>query len=257
MIVYTDFNKARFGNQLFFVSATIGVATKNNTEYGFTSQMGHGGIDYQQIFENQLPITSTIPQKKYYQTGFGYEDIVVDDVELVGYFQSENFFKHCEDLIRNQFKFKKDVINLCFEKYPTIKDSSTIHIRRGDYVGQPNHHPVVPISYYMKILEGISQDYNNIYVFSDDVEWVKQNFVGDKFIFPQFNFNDDLNSFVLMSLAKDNVIGNSTYSWWAAWLNKNKNKKVYSPSYKQWFGLSYSNLDTKDLIPETWIQTEY
>jgi hypothetical protein len=60
-----------------------------------------------------------------------------------------------------------------------------------------------------------------------------------------------------MSLAKDNVIGNSTYSWWAAWLNKNPNKKVYSPHYKQWFGLSYSNLDTKDLIPETWIQTEY
>ncbi len=56
---------------------------------------------------------------------------------------------------------------------------------------------------------------------------------------------------------KDNVIGNSTYSWWAAWLNKNQNKKVYSPHYKQWFGTSYSNLDTKDLIPVNWIQTEY
>ena len=257
MIVYTDFNKARFGNQLFFVSATIGTAIKNGTDYGFSSQMGHGGINYQQIFKNELPITQTIPQNKHYQNGFGYEDIITQDAELIGYFQSESFFKHCEDVIRNQFELKTDIIEMCLEKYPTIKESLTIHIRRGDYVNQPNHHPVVPLSYYKKILEQISQNYNNIYVFSDDIEWVKQNFVGGKFIFPQFDSNDDLYCFVLMSLAKDNVIGNSTYSWWAAWLNKNPNKKVYSPHYKQWFGPSYSNLDTKDLIPETWIQTEY
>jgi hypothetical protein len=60
-----------------------------------------------------------------------------------------------------------------------------------------------------------------------------------------------------MSLSKDNVISNSTYSWWAAWLNKNENKKVFSPHHKQWFGTSYSNLDTKDLIPNEWTQIEY
>jgi hypothetical protein len=57
-----------------------------------------------------------------------------------------------------------------------------------------------------------------------------------------------------MSCAKDNVICNSTYSWWAAWLNKNKTKKVYSPTHKEWFGPSYNNLDTKDLIPDNWIK---
>jgi hypothetical protein len=61
MIVYTDFNKARFGNQLFFVSATIGTALKNNTDYGFSSQMGHSGINYQSIFQN---ITKTVSVMK-------------------------------------------------------------------------------------------------------------------------------------------------------------------------------------------------
>lgn len=257
MIVYTDFNKARFGNQLFFVSATIGTALKNNTDYGFTSQMGHSGIHYQGIFKKELPITTNIPEQKFNQTGFGYEEINVKDVELVGYFQSEKFFNHCEEIIREQFEFKSEVVESVLEQYPTIKESLSIHIRRGDYVNQPNHHPVVPVSYYEKILNEISKDYDSIFVFSDDIEWVKDKFVGDNFIFPTFDYNNDMNSFVLMSLAKDNVIGNSTFSWWASWLNKNPNKKVFSPHYKQWFGPSYSNLDTKDLIPENWIQTEY
>jgi hypothetical protein len=257
MIVYTDFNKARFGNQLFFVSATIGTALKNNTDYGFLSQMGHSGINYQSIFEKQLPITTTIPQTKYYQTGFGYEEINTQDAELIGYFQSEKFFENYKDVIREQFELKKEITDFVLSKYPSITNSLSIHIRRGDYVGQPNHHPVVPVSYYEKIINEISQNYDFIFVFSDDIQWAKENFKGDKFTFPQFEFNDDLNCFVLMTLAKDNVIGNSTYSWWAAWLNKNQNKKVYTPHYKQWFGPSYSNLDTDDLIPINWIQTEY
>lgn len=257
MIVYTDFNKARFGNQLFFVSATIGTAIKNNTDYGFTSQMGHSGINYQGIFQKQLPIVSSIPEVKFHQNGFCYEDIKVTDAELVGYFQSEKFFKHCEETIREQFEFKQEIVDFVKGKFPSIDSSLSIHIRRGDYVNQPNHHPVVPVSYYENILNQISNDYDNIFVFTDDIDWVKDKFVGDKFIFPTFDSDNDMNSFVLMSQAKDNVIGNSTYSWWAAWLNKNKNKKVFTPNYKQWFGPSYSNLDTKDLIPENWIQTEY
>lgn len=257
MIVYTDFNKARFGNQLFFVAATIGTAIKNNTTYGFTSQMGHSGINYQSIFKKNLPIVENIPTKKFYQDGFGYHDIKIDDVELVGYFQSEKFFEHCRGLIREQFEIKDEIITNVLELYPQISNSLSIHIRRGDYVGQPNHHPVVPTSYYQKILDNISNDYDNIFVFSDDESWVKNVFIGEKYIFPSFNNNNDMNSFVLMTLSKDNVIGNSTYSWWASWFNKNKDKKVYSPSYKQWFGPSYSNLDTKDLIPENWIQIEY
>ena len=257
MIVYTDFNKGRLGNQLFFVSATIGIAIKNNTDYGFVSQLGHSGINYQSLFEKELPITNSIPDKKYYQNGFAFEDINETDAEMIGYFQSEKFFSHCEKQIREQFEFKDDSVYRILSKYPTVKDSLSVHIRRGDYVNQPNHHPIVPISFYKKILNEVLNDYPSVFVFSDDVSWAKNNFSDDKIVFPSFEMDDDLNSFVMMSLCKDNVIANSTFSWWAAWLNKNENKKVFSPHHKQWFGLSYSNLDTKDLIPETWIQTEY
>lgn len=257
MIVYTNFNQGRLGNQLFFVASTIGIAIKNNTNWGFSTQMGHGGINYQSIFEKEVPITSTIPSQKYHQNGFSFHEIEIDDVELVGYFQSEKFFKHCETVIREQFEFKKTFVQKVLVDYPNIKNSLTIHIRRGDYVGQPNHHPTTPLSYYNKILNEIEYNYENVYVFSDDEDWVKQNFIGEKYIFPKFDIENDLYCFILMSLGRDNVISNSTYSWWAAWLNKNTNKKIYSPTHKNWFGSAYSNLDTKDLIPDNWIQIEY
>lgn len=260
MVVFTDFSKGRLGNQLFFVASTIGIAIKNKTTYEFTSQMGHSGINYQGMFKNSLPIVDIIPQKKLHQEKFSYYDVVLDnndDVEIMGYFQSEKFFSHCEPLIRSQFEFKDELVSEVINKYPTIKDSLSIHIRRGDYVNQPNHHPVSPISYYENILNTIGDNYNNIFVFSDDIEWVKEKFIGEKYVFPSFENDCDTMSFILMSCAKDNVICNSTYSWWAAWLNKNETKKVYSPTHKEWFGLSYNNLDTKDLIPDNWIKIEY
>jgi hypothetical protein len=258
MVVFNNFNQGRLGNQLFFVAATIGIATNNNTTYGFTSNMGHSGIDYQSIFKNPLPITTLVPIKKHHQENFNYSNIVInDDVEIIGYFQSEKFFKHCKDLITEQFEFKDKIIDLVKGQHPEIVNSCSLHIRRGDYVNQPNHHPVTPIEYYSKILNEISSEYDKIFIFSDDEEWVKNEFKGDKYIFPSFNINNDLYSFVLMSLSKDNIICNSTYSWWAAWLNKNKNKKIYSPEHTKWFGPMYDNLETKDVLPDEWIKIKY
>jgi hypothetical protein len=257
MIVHNDFNKGRLGNQLFFVASTIGIAIKNNTDYGFTTQMGHSGLDYQSVFLKELPITGSVPNNKHYQNGFCYEDVIISDAELIGYYQSEKFFEHCRGVIKEQFEFKPNIIGDILQQYPDIKDSLSIHIRRGDYVNQSNHHPTIPLSYYEKILSFNKQNYKKIFVFSDDTEWVKQNFVGDEYILPQFNYNNDLYCFILMSLSQDNVISNSTYSWWAAWLNKNENKKVFSPHHKQWFGPMYNNLNTEDIIPESWIQINF
>jgi len=254
MIVYSDFNRGRLGNQLFFVAATIGIATKNNTSYGFTSQLGHSGQDYRKIFKLELPLTNYIPDRKYYQKGFEYEDINVKEADLIGYFQTEKFFDHCVPLIKKQFEIKDEFIELVTEKYPSIKSSISIHIRRGDYLNQPNHHPVLPESYYNSILEEVSDNYDNVYVFTDDKIWAKEKFTTDKFIIPDFEYDDDLLSFVLLCQSKDFVISNSSYSWWAAWLSDNLDKKVYCPTNDRWFGPSYSNLDTKDLLPDNWIK---
>lgn len=253
MIVYSNFNQGRLGNQLFFVASTMGIATKNNTEWGFTSQLGHSGINYQMMFKNKLPITPFVPEQKYHQSDFGYYDINIDNVELIGYFQSEKYFLNCESKVREQFKFNDDIIKYVVEKYPQINESLSIHIRRGDYVQQPNHHPLVPLSYYKNILNEIYNNYDNIFIFSDDIDWVKENFIDSKFIFPYFENNNDINSFVLLSQSKDFVISNSTYSWWASWLSNNTEKKVYCPNNKHWFGPSLSHLNTNDLIPKSWI----
>jgi len=257
MIVYREFNKGRIGNQLFFIASTIGIAIKNKTSYGFYSKMGYGGVDYQSIFENDLPITDYVPPKTYTQQGFGYYDIEIDDVELIGYYQSEKFFIHCADIIKKQFSFKKNVMDFVSSQYPEHKECMGIHIRRGDYVDQPNHHPVLPIDYYNKVIENNKNQNKKVFVFSDDREWVKSVFVGDNFIFPHFSENDDLYSFVLLSMMKDIAISNSTFSWWAAWLSEDNNKIIYAPPHKSWFGPMYSNLETKDIIPERWIKINF
>jgi hypothetical protein len=85
-------------------------------------------------------------------------------------------------------------------------------------------------------------------VFSDDMEWCKSFFKG------KFDFinDEDYNELYLMSLCRDNIIGNSTFSWWGAYLNENLFKTVIAP--KTWFGPGYSHWDTSDLIPENWIK---
>ena len=253
MVVYKDFSKGRLGNQLFFVAATMGIAKRNNTDYSFHSDLGHSGIDYKSIFKKKLPKTDYIPEKKYNQEGFGYCEIeITEDTELIGYFQSEKFFKNCEEEVREQFKFKKEIVDFVLTQYPEIENSASLHIRRGDYVNQPNHHPLMPLEYYSQFLSEHKDEYKKIFIFSDDINWAKEVYKGEKFIFPSFDSNDDLYSFVLLSQSQSIVIANSTYSWWAAWLNDNRNKKIYCPPHNKWFGLMYDSLDTKDILPEDW-----
>jgi hypothetical protein len=253
MIVYRDFLKARLGNQLFFVASTMGIAKRNNTTYSFSSDLGHSGLDYKMLFEHSIPKTNYVPEKKYHQEGYGYYDVdITDDVELIGYFQSEKFFKHCENEVRHQFKFKKEIVDSVLNQYPEITKSASLHIRRGDYVNQPNHHPLMPLEYYNEFLNNHKDEYDKIFVFTDDIDWAKETYQGEKYIFPYFNENNDLYSFVLLSQSKTTVIANSTYSWWAAWLNDNKDKKIYCPPHNKWFGSMYNSLETKDILPKEW-----
>jgi hypothetical protein len=258
MIFFNDFQKARFGNQLFFVAGTIGIALKNNTSYSFGSQMGHGGTDYSIIFEKKIPVSNESFENVYYQNGFNYSDIsLTTDTEIKGYFQSEKFFKHCESVIKEQFKFKESIVNEVMELYPNIQNSASIHIRRGDYLNQLDYHPILDVNYYDKFISEHTSDCEKIYVFSDDIEWCKTVFIGKRFVFPNFKQHNDLFSFILLSLSQKIAISNSTYSWWASWLNQNKNKQIYCFPHNKWFGKMYSNLNTEDVLPKEWTVIEY
>jgi hypothetical protein len=139
------------------------------------------------------------------------------------------------------------------KKYGDVLSLNTcsIHVRRGDYIGLQNFHPVQPVSYYEEAVKIVGDD-KHFLIFSDDINWCKENFTFLKnktFVLNNLDYED----LYLMSMCKNNIISNSTFSWWGAWLNRNENKQVIIPS--KWFGISYSHLNTNDLYCEGWIKT--
>lgn len=139
-------------------------------------------------------------------------------------FQNEKYFADYADDIRKEFQFK--------EKLQAPEGNTVaVHVRRGDYVWHPNHLVCLP-SYYENAVAYICERVENpvFYVFSEDVEWCKENI---KFPQPCFYVDNtdkpSSHDMQLMSLCKHNIIANSTYSWWAAWLNSNPDKIVIAP----------------------------
>ena len=182
---------------------------------------------------------------------FKFKDILINcdnDYYLNGYFQSEKYFESTQLTIRDELRMS-DVMKIkLLQKYPDISDCVSIHIRRGDYVNQQHNHPILPIDYYEKAIEIVGGK-NQLIVFSDDLTWCKNNLK-----FENITYVDDLidvENLWLMSLCKHNIIANSTFSWWGAWLNNNPTKIVIAPNL--WFGHKL-NLNTSDIIPNNWIK---
>jgi hypothetical protein len=96
-----------------------------------------------------------------------------------------------------------------------------------------------------------NQGVKKFYVFSDDIEWCK-NFFSDILDFEFISGNNEIRDLYLMSSCENNIIANSSFSWWGAWLNKNPNKKVIAPSV--WFGPAKKNVITEDLYCKNWIK---
>ena len=124
----------------------------------------------------------------------------------------------------------------------------SLHIRRTDYVTNPNH-TALDVSYYKKALKKFGED-ETVLVFSDDPIWCHDSglFADDRFMIAEGN--SGWTDMCLMTMCKGHIIANSSFSWWGAWLAKSE--KVVAPS--GWFvGSNLEHLDTKDLIPEEWV----
>jgi hypothetical protein len=175
---------------------------------------------------------------------------------LDGYFQSPKYFAGIENTIRNDFTFIKapgeNIQSL--KKEIEGKKSLCIHIRRGDFVGNP-HHGSPDQSYYLAGIDYVKKNagIEKIYVFSDDMEWCKKNL---QFEFPAMFVGDEYagekasGHLLLMSSCRNFVISNSTFSWWAAWLRNSPDKIVVAP--KKWF--KNDSPDASDLMPPQWIR---
>jgi len=181
-----------------------------------------------------------------------------EPVYLEGYWQTEKYFKDITDIIRKEFVLKDEYSIENKEITKKIKNCNAVslHIRRGDYVTSATtnkFHGICSLDYYEKAVRHIADGVQdpNFFIFSDDIEWVKENLKIDH---PAAYVSDgvlkDYEELTLMSYCKHNIIANSSFSWWGAWLNNNPEKIVIAP--KQWF--ADTSIDISDVIPENWVK---
>jgi hypothetical protein len=208
------------------------------------------------IFRKILPKILFVNEKQYH-----FDESILklqNDVCLFGYYVSEKYFIDIASIIRKEFTVKTAIEGKNKELADLILNSNSvsIHVRRGDYVSNPEYKKMYGLcspKYYSDCIHHISQLISNpvFFVFSDDLNWAKENLeIPFEKYFVDNNQNEkSFEDIRLMSLCKHNIIANSGFSWWGAWLNTNEQKNVYAP--KNWFNDAPYN--TKDVIPEKWI----
>lgn len=178
------------------------------------------------------------------------------EVYLTGYRQSEKYFLPIKEKIYQSFQIQDYLIEHLKPFKTKLKSelSVALHIRRGDYTNNAVHdyHGVLDIDYYQAATEYFLQKNQGtvFYIFSDNIDWVQQNynFKNANYITKEVSKNA-IEDFELIKSCQHQIIANSTFSWWAAYLNPNPNKIVIAP--KKWFNSAPNN--TKDLFPQDWI----
>jgi hypothetical protein len=256
------------GNQCFQYAAGRHLAEIHRTEFKLDiSEYEHYkphafSLNHFNIIEKYAS-SEEIAQMKYVkEKHFHFDPEVLhlpDGIYLHGYWQSEKYFANISDIIRHELSVKSALAGRDEEMAGQIAscESVSVHIRRADYVTKAYTELFDPcgLEYYSASIEHLSRLVKRPYyfVFTDDKAWVRENFtLPYPIIFvdhngPAKNYED----LRLMSLCKHNIIANSTFSWWGAWLNENPIKRVFAP--QKWFSeKAYSS--PKDLIPDSWIK---
>jgi hypothetical protein len=188
----------------------------------------------------------------YTEPRFEFNELpFIDNTVYNGHYQSEKYFLDCSDHIHTLFYPSAEDEEYILGKYSNINFSSatSLHVRRADYVKLSDIHPPCSLEYYESALSSLGVLGGDVLVFSDDIEWCKSN-IGTM----NYNFNYIENEFnyidmYMMSFCKNNIIANSSFSWWGAWLNENVDKNVIAPI--NWFG-DKAGHDISDLIPKEW-----
>lgn len=201
--------------------------------------------------------------KIYNEPSFGFQSDFLSikaPVYLKGYFQSYKYLVGYENFVRQLFSFPIEALDDINRKLLIkIKNSNSIaiHIRRGDYVSDKmtaQYHGSCSLDYYLeaiKLVASKNKDFTLVF-FSDDSDWAKEQFNDlpySKIIVDHNKGEDSWKDMLLMSICNHNVIANSSFSWWAAWLNDNQSKIVVAP--KKWF--QAKEIDINSIIPQEWI----
>lgn len=262
-MVYPQF-MGRLGNNLFQIAATIGYAAKYDVPWGIPKGFIEPGFKVYQVdfFMPHLPSHNNVHYKRWDEPSYDYNDIPFhpEGIRLVGYFQSLKYFEHCQDLVRKMIKI------------PITEGKQSycgIHARRGDYVSLDAHFPPVTVDYFkLAIPKMMEYGFEKFIVCSDGMEWCEEvlplNFPGVHFEFQKGT--NEWQDMAIMASCGANIIANSSFSWWSAFLNPNENKKIISPHNTSWYGpangvVQEANRAGKepclDLIPDSWEKIKF
>lgn len=261
------------GNQMYQYAFLLFLRSKGqdvilNTSMYNVSQM-HNGYELDRVFDIKEPIISykglklnllrlflkygIFVKKENFENIF---DVVSNNKSFFdGYWQSYKYFESISNIIRKDFTFRI-IDERCKSLSNVMKSQNSIslHIRRGDYLLSDGYSGICTDEYYKKAIDYIYQHIDNpfFYVFSDDKEWCSSNLQLLNKDYMLVDFNKGALSYqdmYLMSKCKHNIIANSSFSWWGAWLNDNPEKIVIAP--KKWYNRDSSNYNQLR-IPEQW-----
>jgi hypothetical protein len=259
MITFSNIGRyGRFGNQMFQYAALYGIARTAKYRYGIPyknkseNEYEHFCLD--EVFDkleadesSGHPIQYRIAEPKFgYNPGlFG----IPDHSDIIGYFQTEKYFKDYRNNLLKQFSFKQEIYDRARDiRSLTREPVISIHLRLGDYVGQQHNHPVCSEEYYTEALRLLPDDMM-LFVFSDEPKKAEERFskLNKKMVIP--DNTDKYVDMCLMSLCDYHIIANSSFSWWGAWLSESK--KTIAPA--QWFGSGEGMpKDWRDIYCEGW-----
>ncbi len=273
------------GNQMFQYAAGLSLAMKHETVLKLDlADMGKDpsrGFELTKLNTNIIPATfeetqpyressltkramlKLLPAHKrgYYKEPHFKADPHFQDARdgsyLKGYWQSWKYFYDIKETIQEQFRVKDEYLGGVKELGNSFRDNHTVsvHIRRGDYTSRAalKYNGLLDGDYFNSALARMKVEHQGLEVkfFSDDINWVKTHVRTDlphEFI-TGVSSHSAIEDFYLMQQCRHHIIANSSFSWWAAWLNAQPGKLVIAPA--KWFATSKN--DTSDLFPPEWI----
>ena len=274
------------GNQMFqyalgmkYLNMGIDVKFEDFTEYEGRDNarpicLDAFGIDYPKCTRDEfMEFTDSYPgllnkirrhtfgrkSREYHESSAEFDSklLMQDNSYITGYFQSEKYFEDIKDEVLERFTFKESIVG---EALGLLKDdeealalTASVHIRRGDYLElEEQYGGICTEEYYAKAI-GLLSDVRKFLVFSNDSEWAKawsKKYVDRGITMKIIEGTDESTGYLdmcLMSMCGHNIIANSSFSWWGAYLNKNPNKKVIAP--KCWINSAErKDIYTQDMI---------
>ena len=250
------------GNLLFIVATCYALSTKYNSSLIFYSKMRTDSkrkniIKYNMFKKFKLD-SNTIRNYNitYRENNFFYETIHLESRInncIYGYFQSYKYFESCKtEFIKMLHNPYSKTIESVIHKYKNNNNMTpiSIHVRRTDYLSLSHIHLNLDMKYYLDAISHFSTENSIFIIFSDDVEFIQNEPLFKNLPHKIIIDNpDDEYCFWLMSACTHNIIANSSYSWWASYVNSNPDKLVIAP--ESWFGPSGPQHKIRDIIPDT------